>query len=228
MTTNASASIQQRLKAIWAKANDMYFGIETELRVEDNHPDPLKAWRCAGWADQSQHKDSVVYCPADYFNIRRAIRILAPNGDDVFYDIGCGKGRVVCVLARLALRRVVGIEVSEPLCAAARRNIERLRQRKAPVEIRCEDAAQTDISDGTIYFMFNPFGEATMRAFLGNLECSLHINPRRIRVVYYNPVFDEVLRSCDWLHPVCEFKTLVGGRVVFYKNVMNQAFLAHS
>lgn len=217
----------QRLKAVWAKANDMYLGIETDLRAEDNHPDPSKAWRCAGWADQSRHKDSVIYCPADYFNLRRIVRILAPSSDDVFYDIGCGKGRVVCVLARWPLRRVVGIDVSESLCAAARKNVERLRRPKALVEIRCEDAVQTELSDGTIYFMFNPFGEVTMRAFLGNLERSLNIRPRRIKVVYYNPVFDEVLRSVGWLEPVREFKTLAGGRVAFYENVMNHVLLAN-
>ena len=212
-----------RLKAVWTKANDVYLGIETDLRIGDNEADPVKSWLCARWADKSEHKDSLVYCPADYFNIRRTVRVLAPIKDDVFYDIGCGKGRVICVLARLALRRVVGIDVSESLCKAARRNVERLRRRKAPVEIRCEDAAQTELSDGTIYFMFNPFGETTMRAFLSNIERSLNVHPRRIRVVYYNPVFEEVLRSFGWLHRAGEFKTLTGGRVAFYENLGNHA-----
>ena len=81
----------------------------------------------------------------------------------MFYDIGSGMGRIVCAVARKRLRKGIGMELSEPLCQIARRNAMKLRGRKAPIEMVCGDASTADLREGTIYFMFNPFGADTMR-----------------------------------------------------------------
>jgi len=48
---------------------------------------------------------------------------------DVFYDIGCGNGRVLCRVARNRIAKVVGIELSPRRAAEARANAETLRGR---------------------------------------------------------------------------------------------------
>jgi predicted RNA methylase len=115
----------------------------------------------------------------------------------------------LCVLARLPLKRVVGIELDAGLVEAARRNAERLRGRRAPIEVHCQDAAGADYSDGTIYLLYCPFGPETMKDVLEKIERSMIESPRRITVVYYHAMFSEVLRSCKWLEQVHELKTLV-------------------
>ena len=139
-----------------------------------------------------------------------------PGPDDVFYDIGCGMGRVLCVAARWRIKRVVGIELDQPLCDIARRNADRMRGRHAPIDVRCEDASTADLSDGTIYYLYNPFGPETMRDVLGRIRRSLADRPRRVRVVYHNSVHEDLVRSCEWLELTDVFKTLRGQRVTFW------------
>lgn len=201
------------IRVVWSTVNDLYLNIETGDEADPRHP-----WRYGLINDLAKHKDGIAYQAADYRNIRRVIRILAPDKDDVFYDLGCGKGRCVCVFARLAIRRAVGIELNGSLCDAARSNATRLRDRRSPIEIRCEDAAKADVSDGTIYFMFNPFGADTMRDVLAGIEQSLTINPRKAMIVYVNPVLAETFRASGWLQEVHEFKNFTGGRYTFWAN----------
>jgi SAM-dependent methyltransferase len=201
------------IRVVWSTANDLYLNIET-----GDEADPLHLWRYGLPNDLAKYKDGTGYQASDCRNIRRIIRVLRPGKDDVFYDLGCGKGRCVCVFARLAIRRAVGIELNGLLCDAARTNATRLRGKQAPIEIRCEDAAKADVSDGTIYFMFNPFGADSMCDVLAHIKQSLTTNPRKVTIVYSNPVLAETLRASGWLQEVNEFKTITGGRYTFWAN----------
>jgi hypothetical protein len=71
--------------------------------------------------------------------------------DDVFYDLGCGSGRLV-LAASLFCRRAVGIEllaerVRPGLEAAAALGL-------AGVELRTEDMTRAEVSDGTFFFSY--------------------------------------------------------------------------
>lgn len=164
------------------------------------------------------YDDGIVYASPDYWYVYRIARMLKPGPEDVFYDLGSGKGRILCVMARKCLQKCVGVELFEPLCETARRNAERLRGRKSSVEVTCEDAAKADVSDGTIYFMFNPFGPETMRDVLGNIESSLSKNPRHITIVYHNAVYEAVLEESSWLERYQSFQTVSGMRTSFWRN----------
>jgi SAM-dependent methyltransferase len=202
-------------RRIWSRMNDLYLNIDTSDAGDDG-VDPQRGFPYARPHDKARHQDSIIYRGADYLNIRRMIRFLAPGKNDVFYDIGCGKGRCLCMFARLALRRVVGIELDSSLSETARKNAAGLRGKRTPIDIRCEDAATADYSDGTIYFMYNPFGPQTVRDVLANIERSVIANPRKITLVYYDAMFGELLRACPWLQHVHEFKTLTGHPVAFF------------
>ena len=166
----------------------------------------------------SRYKDSVSYQPAGYLNIQRIIRILEPNENDIFYDLGCGMGRVVCVFARLHIRCSVGIDINSFLCDVARTNAARLRKRRSPIEIRCEDAVFSSLADGTIYFFYNPFGKNTFSAVLKKIEDSLIANPRFVRIVYYNTVFEKIFLDSHWLSKFAELRTLTDKRITFWKS----------
>jgi predicted RNA methylase len=136
----------------------------------------------------------------------------------VFCDLGCGMGRIVCVAARGPVRKCIGVELLEPLCEIARRNAASLRGRKATIQIVCGDATTVDLSEGTIYFMFNPFGADTLRDTLENIRGSLSQKPRAIKIAYYNAQFVAVLEALEWLVKVRELETFGGHRVTFWEN----------
>src|SRR5689334_19465270 len=75
------------------------------------------------------------YSTFAYSAINRILDELSLTPDDVFIDIGCGKGRVVCCAARRGIKQVIGVDIDEELCATARSNAEHLAGRHSPVQI---------------------------------------------------------------------------------------------
>jgi SAM-dependent methyltransferase len=164
------------------------------------------------------HADNYAYSTPDYLDLRRILSRAQLTPADVFYDIGCGMGRVVCLAARRRITKAVGIELNPGLAAIARRNGERLRGRRAPIEIRLQDAATADIADGTVYSLFNPFGPDTLREVLARIRHSLMTRPRPIRIIYLNPLHKDVLQRDDWLEECDMLKTFRRLEVRFYRN----------
>jgi SAM-dependent methyltransferase len=203
-------------KLLWNRANEAVLGIRTT--AESQGRGEHAGWWRGDRSDRARHDDNFEYATVDYWNVRKVIRILRPGPEDVFYDIGCGMGRIVCSMARKPVKKCVGIELFEPLCQRARENAARLRGRRSPIEIICEDAACADVSDGTIYWLFNPFGESTLRDTLANVRRSLQEHPRRIRAVYYNSTCEQTFVRAGWLNKTREFRTPGGLPVTFWEN----------
>ena len=129
-------------------------------------------------------------------------------------------GRVICLFSRQRVSKCIGVELMEDLCQQARANVDRVRGRRTQVEVICQDAALTNVADGTVFYMYNPFGADTLRAILENIQRSLPVNPRKVRVAYHNSVHKEVLDLYGWLRPYDSFKTLSGTPVHFYESVV--------
>ena len=152
-----------------------------------------------GECARGHFKDSNHYEPLDYPFLFKCIGALELKADDVVYEIGCGMGRVVCVMARRRVARCVGIELSDELAARARQNVASMRGRKSPVDVHALDATFADYSDGTAFYIFNSFGPTTLAAVLDRIRDTLRDNPRPIRVLYVNPIHEDVLESAGWL-----------------------------
>lgn len=141
--------------------------------------------------------ERVYYSPANWLSLRRALPRRSVRGDDVFLDLGSGKGRVV-LQAASAYRfgRVVGVELAPQLHEAARVNVStvRTRLRSGRIELVNSDVLAYEVPDDvTVVFMNNPFRGATFRAAVAGLIASAERRPRRMRLVYYNPVEEPVL-----------------------------------
>jgi SAM-dependent methyltransferase len=148
--------------------------------------------------------------------ISKTIDLVKPTPYDVVYVLGCGKGRAVCHFAQRRVRKVIGIEISKRLCEIALGNARTLCFSKSPIEIRNRDVATADISDGTVFFMFNPFGEKTLRQVLRNIINSSQCgNP--IRFIYINPVFSEVFDEFQGFEVVYDYRRHRGQRVVIHR-----------
>lgn len=206
----------RRAQLLWNRLNDSLLNVST---VDSGQ------WEQFHWSlgaqDRSVNSDGNAYGTPDYYYVRRIVSMLRPGPGDIVYDIGSGRGRILCVACRMKVRKCVGIEISPDLAEASRINAAKVRGKRAPIEIRCEDAAAADLSDGTIYFLFNPFGPRTLEAVLNNIESSLASNPRRIQIAYYNSLHHEVLESRAWARPARAFQTFRGLRVQFYENCVS-------
>lgn len=165
------------------------------------------------------HRDDIGYEPTSYLSIVRCMRRIEWSRSDVFFDVGCGAGRVVCMAARRPIRRCVGIEFDAARAARAIDNASRLRRKKAPIEIVRADAVDADYSSGTIYFFFNPFGEATLRAVMSKVERSRQEDARKIQLVYVNSEHASVLERCSWLRRYDCIMLPVHGETTFWRSV---------
>jgi hypothetical protein len=146
------------------------------------------------------HPERIDYHPSGWLSLRAALHPSDVGPDDVFADIGAGKGRVVYQAARrYDMKRVIGVELSPELAGEARANLERNRRRLrcGDFEIVASDALAWDVPDDlTIAYMFCPFTGATFRGVIDNLIASYDRAPRRLRIVYLNPEeHDELLST---------------------------------
>jgi predicted RNA methylase len=143
--------------------------------------------------------EHIHYGTVPYRTINAVLDRIGPLPGEVFVDLGCGKGRVVCCAALRRFRASIGVECSPSLAAIAGRNAAALRPRHAPIEIRTISAEQFDFTQGSVFYLFHPFGPNTLRAVLLALHKSLESAPRLVRLVYVNPVHADVVREFTWL-----------------------------
>lgn len=167
---------------------DKKLGIETS-----------ESYFCPSNNSASLYKDMHINRPTPYDKLQKALGHLKLKQDDVFVDLGCGKGRAVIFAAMQKLKKVVGVELDKNLVDIAKDNLKKARFNNTPVEIIHADAAVFDVREGTIFFMFNPFGPNTVKKVADNIKKSLIINPRTIHIIYYNPEYKYLLDTEDWL-----------------------------
>ena len=177
--------------------------------------------------------DGLKYVPIDYLALKYLLAPIAFGPQDVFIDIGCGLGRAVLMAGRRPIRRAVGIEYDPRLVEKARHNVRHLRGARTTMEIRHEDATQAEYDAGTIFWMYNPFGEATMGRVLDLLRHSLDTVPRRVRIAYAHPALAPLLDAQPWLRRTGERHfpgTGQNGRAIYWELVASklpQTFRAH-
>lgn len=168
--------------------------------------------------DRGKYQDALDFETVAHTAMRKAIRLVMPSPEDVVFDIGCGKGRALCHFARLRVRKVVGVELSEALCQAARENAKRLRRARSPIEIFQGDAAEVDLSEGTYFFMNNPFGEKTLRDVLRNIEISHDLATTLVTIIYMTARYPHVINEFPWLKVIFDYRRARGGRVMIYQS----------
>jgi hypothetical protein len=165
------------------------------------HPfDRMNGTRTSGFIPPEQLTNSAFadalphcYCGSQPSIVRAALTQLPDLAYFTFIDLGAGKGRPAMVASEFPLREVVGVELSQPLVARARRNVAIYRRRHpdhAPIRIENADAATFRFPAGNlVVFLYNPFGETLIRRVVSNLEQALADERRSLFVIYYNPVF---------------------------------------
>ncbi len=111
-----------------------------------------------------------------------------------FLDMGCGKGRAMCMAAHHGFNNVTGIDLSKELCQVAERNLTITKQQFSQLQYKVinNDAFYYEIpEDVDCIFFFNPFDEIIMSAVVNNIFESLDANPRKLKIIYVNPLHKE-------------------------------------
>jgi hypothetical protein len=125
--------------------------------------------------------------------VRISVRSLTISPEEyVFIDLGSGKGRVMLVASEVPFKECLGVEYAPDLHEVAVRNIASFNcpDRKCPViKSICHDAATFPLPDSPLVLFFaHPFGGEVLKGFLLNLQQSLRKNPRKVFVIYYDPI----------------------------------------
>ena len=175
-----------------------------------------------------------MYGPASYASIEATFKVAAPASEDVFVDIGCGFGRPLFFLAHhFDVTRAVGVEANSKFTQVARDNIANYRGKRVDrIEIVEVLAQHFDFEQASYIYMYNPFGPETMTEVLEVIHQSFLRNPRRLRIVYLNPIELACFESCDWLQEVARLypdqvpSLEIGDRAEFPKNWPAIAFFA--
>lgn len=139
----------------------------------------------------------VAYSPTNPQVFARLIRQVDGTHPGVFIDLGCGKGRVLLLAANHGFDRVVGVEFSPELCRTARSNIAAyLRRTGSAIRFEVIEADVTDyrmVDDESVLFLYNPFDAIVMNAVLDEIQNSYRRHPRTMWLIYYNPVYRDVV-----------------------------------
>jgi SAM-dependent methyltransferase len=112
-----------------------------------------------------------------------------------FYDIGCGRGRVLFMATQYGYNRLYGIELDGALLKEAEANLQAIRSQSKTLTIQLEQKNVLEYSfenQEAIYFLFNPFNSEVMAGFIENV---LSTNKQACYFVYMNPVYSHVFKQ---------------------------------
>jgi SAM-dependent methyltransferase len=149
--------------------------------------------------------DRIYHAASPTITLRRALKRLDPGPNDVFVDIGSGKGQAVLAAAQLPYGRVIGVELADQMTQVARANVERVRPKLTcrNIELVTADALEWEIpSDLTLVYMYCPFLGDTFDAFIDRVVESHDANPRPLHIVYAYPFEHNRLVAHDRFHTV--------------------------
>ncbi len=109
----------------------------------------------------NQHgAEQYIYEATPYDFIRVFLKVTKPTKDDIVYDLGSGYGQVIIYGALTSDAFFKGIEIVPERAAASIEVKNRLNIKNA--EFYCQSVKNYDFSDGTIFFLFNPFCKETL------------------------------------------------------------------
>jgi len=162
--------------------------------------------------------DATHYEPTPVYECTALLRVIpGPLETSTFVDLGAGMGRVVMLASTRPFRQVIGVEVSAALCETARDNL--VRWRRANDDVPCKDlrivhadaAAYRFPSGDLVVYLYNPFGETTLRKITEQLASR---SSGACRVLYHTPVHRAVFDTDARFECVCDLQFGTVYRVV--------------
>jgi hypothetical protein len=167
-------------------------------------------FRAPGEGGPLQSPEMTPYQPTPARHILDLIAACKLSDGDTLVDLGSGLGHVPLMVSILTGIRTVGVEIQPEYALRAleaARNLNLSRVRFAP-----EDARMTDLSSGTVFYLFSPFTGSILTDVLHRLlEQS---RERQIRICSLGPS-TRVLQDQPWL---TTSKSTDAGRIAVFQS----------
>jgi hypothetical protein len=154
-------------------------------------------FRSPGEPDSLPSPEMTVYQPTPARHILDLIASCKFSNNDVLVDLGSGLGHVPLLVRMLAKIPTLGVEVQPEYAASAQETAQRLNLSR--VHFVAEDARTTDLSGGTVFYMFTPFTGSILTDVLHRLHRQSKM--RQIRICALGPC-TRILQSQTWLTPI--------------------------
>jgi len=154
-----------------------------------------------------KNNDNPLYLSAERYEatspqrIRRMLGSLDYSvGPLYFFDVGCGKGRVLLIASEYPFRRIIGIDFSPELVKIAVDNVARYESKhqcNTSIEVVCMDAAKYEFPDeNAVIFLANPFNDEVLVKVLENIRQSAQKTKIRY-IIYHYPVWEALLDNSE-------------------------------
>jgi SAM-dependent methyltransferase len=130
-----------------------------------------------------RYPEMMPYQPTPVRHILHLIAASALSEHDLFVDIGSGLGHVPLLVSMLTGARSLGIEVQPASVAIAQQCAQNLHLSR--VRFVAEDARVTDLSSGTVFYLYSPFTGSILCEVLNTLR--LESTRRSIKVCSLGP-----------------------------------------
>ena len=150
--------------------------------------------RGPGKADLLQSSEMTAYQPTPARHILDLIASCKFSNDDFLVDLGSGLGHVPLLVSVLTGIRTLGVEIQPDYAASAQEAAQVLNLHS--VRFGAGDARMTDLSSGTVFYMFSPF----TGSILTDVLCGLRkqSKERQIRICSLGPC-TRILQDQTWL-----------------------------
>jgi hypothetical protein len=179
------------------------FTIAAKLRLRSFYHflvDKIEGIDTAGDIPQNQLSDTketnLKYGPGGWWDLKITLGKVDTR-NDVFIDMGSGKGRMIYLAARkFSFKKIIGVEISGKLNEIAQNNIERNKRKlkSTDIQIITSDVSNYQIpDDATIIYLYDPFRGEVFINLIKKLRDSLNNHPRVLRIIYRNPVMHDYL-----------------------------------
>ncbi len=118
------------------------------------------------------------------------LKSIARTESFTFYDIGCGKGKVLILAHKhLPCMGIIGVELDAGLAAIASKNLQKLGIK---AEVIHENARQfNDYASHSVVYICDPFGKETLAEMLNHITQASH----DCFLIYNNPVYEAAVEA---------------------------------
>jgi len=165
----------------------------------------------AQWVSQKElelaEDEGNQYMPST-FELKSVLRKLKITDRDKILDIGCGKGKAMYMMHSFPFSAIRGIDLSQELVRTANDNFKILKCDRC--EAICANALEYEEYDKySMFYFYNPFPEKVFQQVIDMICMSYEKTPRRITIVYMNPVCEKAIENTKIFEKFYSRKSLI-------------------
>lgn len=154
--------------------------------------------------DEALPRGCVPYWPCPVEALLQALSLVRLHDRDLLVDLGSGLGRSIAFFGLMSEAKVLGVEIQRSLVAVSRKLLDQRGLQRVQVVHGNATELPGPCREGTVFFMYSPFGGEHMRSLLTELERLASVQRFRIICV------DMADLRLPWLEQITESNNRVG------------------